>query len=241
MAVNYLDWRDYQEKVAVLFRNLGCIAETDLAVQGARAKHNIDVWVTFNQFGLVNKWLIECKYWKSRVSKEKVLALKSIVEDVGADRGILVGETGFQQGAFDSANTSNILLTTYTDLEVKVKDYLYINLLERLEKQTAFLQYEIHNLFVTEKVSSHMLKHSAKPGVDAKEATPKIGCLSMIDTGFKLIKLGKYPVPFNYDAQSSRIISAKNAEEFAIEVGKIVEQIQQWLVEQKLAIEKEIR
>ena len=113
MAVNYLDWRDYQEKVAVLFRNLGCIAETDLAVQGARAKHNIDVWVTFNQFGLVNKWLIECKYWKSRVSKEKVLALKSIVEDVGADRGILVGETGFQQGAFDSANTSNILLTTY--------------------------------------------------------------------------------------------------------------------------------
>jgi hypothetical protein len=46
------------------------------------------------------------------VPKEKVLALKSIVEDLGADRGIIVSEAGFQPGAEDAARGTNITLVT---------------------------------------------------------------------------------------------------------------------------------
>lgn len=56
-------WRDYQEDVAKFFRQLDCDAKVDARVQGARARHNIDVWVTFSRFGLEHKWVIECKLY----------------------------------------------------------------------------------------------------------------------------------------------------------------------------------
>ena len=43
------------------------------------------------------------KRWTRRVPKEKVMALKAIVEDLGADRGIIVNEAGFQSGAQKAA------------------------------------------------------------------------------------------------------------------------------------------
>lgn len=48
-------WRDYQEDVAEFFRELGCDAEVDAQVQGTRASHKVDVWVTFHRFGLEHK------------------------------------------------------------------------------------------------------------------------------------------------------------------------------------------
>ncbi|WP_431605167.1 restriction endonuclease [Acinetobacter johnsonii] len=43
--------------------------------------------------------MIECKNWKTNIPKEKVLALRSIVEDIGAHRGFIVSNKGFQSGA----------------------------------------------------------------------------------------------------------------------------------------------
>jgi hypothetical protein len=46
-----------------------------------------------------------------------VAALASVVQDVGADRGILLSETGFQAGAIRLASLSNITLTSLTELK----------------------------------------------------------------------------------------------------------------------------
>lgn len=106
------DWKAYQNATAEVFRRLGCNAQVDLTVTGVRASHAIDVHATFLRSGILCTWIIECKLWKSRVTKEKVLALKSIIEDVGADRGIIVSEMGFQSGAQDAARGTNITLVT---------------------------------------------------------------------------------------------------------------------------------
>ena len=90
MTGPYRDWRHYQEETALFFRNLGCSAEVEALVQGPHAQHEIDVWVRFLRYGIECKWIIECKLWNKRVSKEKVMALKGVVDDVGADRGIIV-------------------------------------------------------------------------------------------------------------------------------------------------------
>ena len=37
------DWKDYQEETASLFRELGCTADTDAEISGARGKHLIEV------------------------------------------------------------------------------------------------------------------------------------------------------------------------------------------------------
>ena len=61
-------------------------------------------------------WVVECKDWKSSIPKEKVLALSAIVQDIGADRGFLMSESGFQSGAIRVANNTNITLTSLEDL-----------------------------------------------------------------------------------------------------------------------------
>lgn len=114
----YSDWREYQVATAEVFRRLGCNAQVDFKVRGVRASHDIDVYATFVRSGIQCTWVVECKFWTTKVPKEKVLALKAIVDDVGADRGILVSEVGFQPGAQDAARGSNItLITSLKDFE----------------------------------------------------------------------------------------------------------------------------
>lgn len=111
----YTNWRAYQDAAANVFRQLGCNAQVDLRVVGARATHDIDVYATFLRSSIHCTWVIECKLWKARVPKEKVLALKALIDDLGADRGIIISEKGFQPGAQDAARGTNITLVTSLD------------------------------------------------------------------------------------------------------------------------------
>lgn len=92
------EWDDYQEEAAEFFRSIGLEAETNVTLQGVRTSHDVDVVVRSDLFGFDLLWIIECKYWKQAVSKLHVLALREIVTDLGADRGILLSESGFQSG-----------------------------------------------------------------------------------------------------------------------------------------------
>lgn len=106
------DWYDYQEEAAALFRSMGLDASTNVAVQGVRTSHDVDVVVKSHHAGFDVTWLVECKHWKSPVSKLHVLALREIVADTGADRGILLCEVGFQSGAIEAANLTNVQATS---------------------------------------------------------------------------------------------------------------------------------
>lgn len=112
MIATFSNWREYQEAVATFFRERGCHAEVEAPIQGARAAHKIDVFVTFRQHGIDVHWAVECKLWKGNVEKGDVLTLKGVVDDIGADRGIIFCESGFQSGARDAARHTNILLIT---------------------------------------------------------------------------------------------------------------------------------
>ncbi len=111
------EWDEYQEETAEFFRSIGLEASTNVRLQGVRTSHDIDVVVRSNLFGFDLLWVIECKHWKEAVSKLHVLALREIVTDLGADRGILVSESGFQSGAIEAANLTNVQLTTLADLK----------------------------------------------------------------------------------------------------------------------------
>lgn len=108
--LGYGSWREYQIAVAEMFRELGCDADEEATVRGARATHKVDV--RFKRHGVDCRWIVECKLWQRPVEKSHVEALKSIVDDIGADRGILFSEHGYQSGAHDAASRTNILLQT---------------------------------------------------------------------------------------------------------------------------------
>lgn|ERR1700681_4778254 len=48
--------------------------------------------------------------------KEKILAMRQIVTDLGADRGFLLNAKGYQRGALEAAREANAHLTSLTDL-----------------------------------------------------------------------------------------------------------------------------
>jgi hypothetical protein len=109
------DWKAYQDEAAALFRALGLEARTDVTIQGVRTTHDVDVLVRSRHAGFEVIWIVECKFWKTRVSKLHVLALREIVADVGADRGILLAESGFQSGAIEAAALTNVHIKSLTE------------------------------------------------------------------------------------------------------------------------------
>ncbi len=115
-------WRQYQDEVAAVFRAKGCDATTNATVEGARGIHEVDVRVDFDKVGIPCLWIVECKYWNTKVTKEKVMVLREIVEDCGADRGVLVSKVGFQSGAIRASQKTNITLTSIDDLQEYIDD-----------------------------------------------------------------------------------------------------------------------
>jgi restriction system protein len=125
-------WKRYQEEAAEFFRSLGLHASTDVTLQGIRTKHDIDVLVKSSHVGFEITWLVECKCWQTPVSKLHVLALREIVADLGADRGILLAEAGFQSGAIEAATLTNVHVTSILELAGTAKSDIYAMRLREL-------------------------------------------------------------------------------------------------------------
>ncbi|HGN1555825.1 TPA: restriction endonuclease [Pseudomonas aeruginosa] len=131
------DWFNYQEEAAAFFRGLGLDAHTNVTAQGVRTQHDIDVLVKMHHVGFDVTWVIECKHWKSKVSKLHVAGLRTIVQEIGADRGILLCEAGFQSGAIEAAQLTNVVVTSLAKVMQSAQNDVYNlrirELLERIE------------------------------------------------------------------------------------------------------------
>ncbi|NOK64269.1 MAG: restriction endonuclease [Chloroflexi bacterium AL-W] len=92
------DWFSFQEQICDHFISLGADAQTNVRIEGIRTCHDIDVFIKAKFLGQNMIWVIEAKHWKKRVNKSHVLALRTIVDDVGADCGFIVSTKGFQSG-----------------------------------------------------------------------------------------------------------------------------------------------
>ncbi|MDQ4004364.1 MAG: restriction endonuclease [Actinomycetota bacterium] len=235
-GVTITDWEDYQERVAHLFRELGCSAEVGISVPGVRGVHAIDVWVVFERFGLEQRWAVECKLWKDRpILKEKVLTFKSIVDDVGADKGIFVAEFGFQSGAINAANSTNILLTKFADLQAQAKNEIQSILLERLERKFLALDSRIQSLGEWEEYGQGAI-HRFHPGVDGHGCMRMRGRLAVLDSGFRSVKREELPAVVWID-DFDKPAWATNREEFIEMAGQALEIVEAWVAEQEIAIE----
>lgn len=116
------DWKEYQEEAAEFFRSLGLAASTNVTMKGVRTEHDVDVLVEIDVSGFTIRWIVECKHWKDPVNKLHVLALREIVSDIGADRGIVLCEVGFQSGAVEAANLTNVQISSLGELSMTSRD-----------------------------------------------------------------------------------------------------------------------
>jgi len=220
-----MNWKQYQDETAEFFRGLGCDADVDVKVAGVRAEHKVDVWVRFRRFGFETKWVIECKYWKSAVPKEKVLALKSIVEDVGADRGLLLSAAGFQSGAIRASEKTNITLTDLDGLKETTRGDLISSLLHSLETRAIKVKYDLHDLFAPKRqVGTDGYQGLSKEIIREPLYFQTIGALCVLEWGFDEIRLEKPPYSIKFDDTGRQLVVVETVEEFVAEASKIIQE-----------------
>ena len=118
------EWKKYQNNVSELLSSLGFETDTDQTIDGARGRHGVDVTARMTIAGIPQLWVVECKLWKRPVPKERALTFLAIVQDVGADRGLLFSESGFQAGAVRAVANTNISLTSIPDFKANVSEEL---------------------------------------------------------------------------------------------------------------------
>jgi hypothetical protein len=197
-----MNWREYQDQAAKLFRSIGCKTEIDKKVHGVRGSHDIDVWVGREIYGLEHQWIVECKHWRRRVTKQQVVVLKGIVDDVGADRGILFSNSGFQSGAISIAERSNITLSSLEEMRESIRDEVERYTLSSLESKAAMLADGLHGLYTYEskKEGSYFWGTSRqKPGVNEKAVMDAGVRLAILEYGFRSIRMGKRAIPIRFD------------------------------------------
>lgn len=137
---NKNNWNGFQEDIRDYLESLGVSAETNKTVCGVRTKHDVDIFARTKFLGQDVAWIIEAKYWRKKVNKVHVLALRAIAEDVGVDRAFIISSKGFQKGAFEAAKNSNVKLKTFEELKEETKEYLQTELIKMHRSRLRILE-----------------------------------------------------------------------------------------------------
>jgi hypothetical protein len=117
MPRNLPSWRRYQQDAAAFLTELGFATAVEDRITSLRGvTHEVDVSARRPVAGAEILWVVECKLWRTAVPKEKLAALAAVGEDLGADRCLLLLETGFQSGAIKMSAGRSITLTSLDDL-----------------------------------------------------------------------------------------------------------------------------
>lgn len=134
------DWFKFQEDICSHFISIGASAKTNVTVQGVRTKHDVDVLVKTKFLGEDLTWIVEAKKWKSKVSKDKVLTLRTIADDIGVNKAFIISEAGFQLGAYEAAENSNVALRTFEDLKRDTREFVEAEIIKFYKKRLELLE-----------------------------------------------------------------------------------------------------
>jgi restriction system protein len=110
-------WRDLEDHVAQILEECGYEVTPQKALPMARGTVDADVYAV-EHTSPPNVFVVECKNWKTAVSKSIIHAFRTVVADSGANTGLLISAAGFQKGAIEAAKYTNIRLVTWEEFQV---------------------------------------------------------------------------------------------------------------------------
>ncbi len=111
------DWVELQDRVAQLFSELDCDVKVGERVELVRGSKEIDVAVRDRQTVPPSVYLCECKFWSKPVPQEVIHSFRTVLADFGAHRGFIISRVGFQAGAKEAVQNTNLDLLTFEELQ----------------------------------------------------------------------------------------------------------------------------
>ncbi len=109
------DWKELQTMVAQAFCEMNFDARVSVEVPLVRGKKEIDVLVREEIDRITTLVFIECKFWNSAVPQEIVHGFRTVVADGGAHKGYIIAKTGFQSGAYEVSDKTNVEVLTWEE------------------------------------------------------------------------------------------------------------------------------
>lgn len=111
------DWRDLQDKVADILAGMDFETKVEEEIKTVRGNNSVDVFGKYTKSNPNEIVLVECKQWNSRVPKTVVQSFRTVVTDFGANVGYIISKKGFQSGAYEAADKSNVHLMTFEEFQ----------------------------------------------------------------------------------------------------------------------------
>jgi restriction system protein len=111
------DWKQLQKRVAAILSECGLDAAVEKTLQLARGSVEIDVLATDPTTSPPALYLCECKRWQTSIPQAEVQTFRTIVSDSGAHFGLFVAARGFQAGAQQVVQHTNIHLLDWNGFQ----------------------------------------------------------------------------------------------------------------------------
>jgi hypothetical protein len=112
-----VDWRALQNSATQILSESGFEARSDVDIPLARGRVRVDVLARDPSATPPATYICECKLWHRAVPKHVVHSFRTVIADAGAHRGFLISSVGFQDGAREAAQHSNIDLVTWSEFQ----------------------------------------------------------------------------------------------------------------------------
>lgn len=186
-------WQALQEGVAQILSECRFSAEIEKTIRTVRGEVAVDVYAEEMIKGRKYVILCECKHWKNRVPQTVIHSFRTVVTDSGANIGYIISSAGFQSGAFEAAEQSNIRLVTWEEFQLEFEAswidlYLVPFVTKRLDRLLAY----------TEPMMPHgfgaLNEDGQKLVIELKEKYDSFGWLMMMFTTYHNLVVKKVPV-----------------------------------------------
>jgi len=115
-------WADLQTAVARILRESGLAADIERTIALVRGTVSVDIYAEDGHQTPPITIVGECKHWKVSVPKSVVHGFRTVVADCGANWGFVVSSAGFQAGAIEAAEKTNVRLLSWSEFEELFKE-----------------------------------------------------------------------------------------------------------------------
>ena len=108
-------WETLELTVNKILNQCGLNSERGRLIATARGTVNIDVFAQDYKSTPAVEYLIECKYWNTEIPQTVIHSFRTVVNDYGAQYGLIIAKKGFQSGAYEAIKNTNIRLLSWQE------------------------------------------------------------------------------------------------------------------------------
>jgi hypothetical protein len=127
-------WEELEETVAAILLECGMESTRTVTLKLPRGSVDIDVVAKEAIDGIQSLIICECKNWRTNIPKEIVHAFRTVMGEIGANRGYIISRVGFQTGAYEAAEATNISLVTFEEFQERYFEKWYKARLWEIER-----------------------------------------------------------------------------------------------------------